>query len=119
MLGKILSSVVTLALPFALAAQAPQVPNAHASDTAKAAVAAHRHPKVTHHRGTVEAGTSRNAKAATPAVPATRATPAKPAHGEGPAVPAVPAKPATPATPASSAPSSNKPSDPGANGHRP
>jgi hypothetical protein len=116
MFGKILSSVVVLALPFALAAQAPQVPNAHASDTAKAKVAVHRHPKVTRHRGTVEAGESRNAKAATPAVPATRATPAKPAHGEGPAVPAVPAKPATPATPASS---SNKPSDPGANGHRP
>jgi len=98
MIRTFFGGALALAVSSLLSAQTPQPPNAHASDTAKAKVAEHRHhPPAKHHRGTVD----RNPNAATPAVHATRATPATPAHGEGPATPAVPAKPATPAVPSS------------------
>ena len=108
MIGKFLSVLTAVAVPTILAAQTPEIPNAHASDQGKAMVALHsqgaKH-RATHRRGDVVAPTpdvERNPNAATPATretPATRATPAVPGNG-GPATPAIPAKPATPATPA-------------------
>ena len=74
-----------------LAAQTPQIPNAHASDTAKARVAAAGAPRATHARGTAVGLDNRPVTPAVPAVPATRATPATPA------VPAAP--PGRPASP--------------------
>jgi len=113
MIRTVIGSAALFALAGVLSAQTPQVPNAHASDTAKVKVAEHRHhPAAKHHRGSVD----RNPNAATPAVHATRATPATPAHGEGPATPATPAKPATPAVPSSGHGSSGTGSG---NGHRP
>src|SRR2546427_8916321 len=99
-MNKLLALVATLALPAMLAAQEPQIPNAHASDQGKAMVALHSQGaahRATHRRGDVVplvAPTTRNPNAATPAV---RATPAVPGHG---VVPTIPAKPATPAGPA-------------------
>jgi len=94
MFRKVLPLVVSLAFPGFLAAQS-EIPNAHASDTAKAQVAAH----ATHVRGSVD---HPPVTPATRAVPATRATPASPA------TPAVPASP------------SKKPTNPGQSGnHRP
>ncbi len=117
MLRKIIGIAVALAVPVILAAQTPTIPNAHASDTAKAKVAEQRHPRAKRHRGSVVGSEHRNPNAATPATPATRATPATPTHGAGPATPASPATPATPAVPAKP---SQKPSNPGQSGsHRP
>jgi len=114
MFNRIIGIALALALPAALSAQTPEIPNSHASDTAKAKVAEHRHPSARSHRGSVEPMGPRNPNAATPAVRATRATPATPAHGAGPATPATPATPAIPASP------SHKPSSPGQSGnHRP
>src|SRR5213594_541689 len=97
-MNKLLALVATLALPAMLAAQEPQIPNAHASDQGKAMVALHSQGaahRATHRRGDVVAVPhTRNPNAATPAV---RATPAVPGHG---VVPTVPAKRATPAVPA-------------------
>lgn len=110
MFRKILPLVMAVALPGLLAAQR-EIPNAHASDTAKAMVAAHR---ATHVRGSVD---NPPVTPATRAVPATRATPATPASDGSPATPAKPATPATPAVPASP---SKKPTNPGQSGnHRP
>ncbi len=103
MVGRLVLVVATLAVPALVAAQ--DVPNAHASDTAKAMVAAH---SATHFRGEAVGLDHRPVTPATPAGPATRATPATPAS---------PAKPATPAVPASP---SKKPTNPGQSGsHRP
>jgi hypothetical protein len=103
MFRKVLPLVVSLAFPGFLAAQS-EIPNAHASDTAKARVAAH----ATHVRGSVD---HPPVTPATRAVPATRATPAS---GGNPATPAIRATPAVPASP------SKKPSNPGQSGnHRP
>lgn|SRR6266480_4831750 len=101
-----------LAVPALLAAQ--DIPNAHASDTAKAMVAAH---SATHFRGEAVGLDNRPVTPATPTVPATRATPATPSTGGGPATPASPAQPATPGIPASP---SRRPTNPGKSGsHRP
>ncbi len=103
MIRRLMLLAATLAVPALLAAQ--DVPNAHASDTAKAMVAAH---SATHFRGEAVGLDHRPVTPATPAGPATRATPAAPAS---------PAKPATPAVPASP---SKKPTNPGQSGsHRP
>ena len=103
MFRKVLPLVVSLAFPGFLAAQGA-IPNAHASDTAKARVAAH----ATHVRGSVDHP---------PVTPATRAVPATraiPASGGNPATPAIRATPAVPASP------SKKPTNPGQSGnHRP
>jgi hypothetical protein len=97
MIGKPLILMVVLALR-SMAAQAPPVPNEHASDTAKAKVALHR---ATRFRGeVVNPAVGRNPNAATPATPAVRATPAQPSPDAAPAAPAVPATPAVPAIPA-------------------
>jgi len=95
-----------------------QIPNEHASDNAKAKVAAHsQHHPTTTIRGTALGLDNRPVTPATPAVPATRATRAVPSSGGGRATPAIPATPATPAVPASPA---HKPSNPGQSGsHRP
>jgi len=101
-----------------LAAQAPSIPNAHASDTAKTRVAAVGAPRGgTHVRGEALGPDNRPVTPATPAVPATRAVPATPASGGGAATPATPAAPATPAVPTVP---SGKPTSPGRSGsHRP
>src|SRR2546423_12327094 len=105
MFRKVLPLVVSLAFPGFLAAQR-EIPNAHASDTAKARVAAH----ATHVRGSVD---HPPVTPATRAVPATRATPATPASGGGAAVPAAAASPDNPAGPAYPA---NKPPRTGQSG---
>ncbi len=103
MIRRLMLLAVPLAVPALLAAQ--DIPNAHASDTAKAMVAAH---SATHFRGEAVGLDNRPVTPATPAVPATRVTPATPVS---------PAKPATPAVPASP---SKKPTNPGQSGsHRP
>src|SRR6266496_801647 len=98
MMRTVIGLVAALALPTLVAAQAPQIPNEHASDRGKAMVALHSQGaahRATHRRGDVVAFThTRNPNAATPAV---RATPAIPGHG---VVPTVPAQRATPAVPA-------------------
>jgi hypothetical protein len=109
----ILGSLLTTAT---LAAQTPEIPNAHASDTAKARVSTR------HVRGVAVGLDNRPVTPATPAVPATRATratPATPGSG-GRATPATPAVPATPATPAVPPTPPGKPASPGQSGsHRP
>jgi len=98
MIRKLLGFAATCAVPTLLAAQTPQIPNAHASDQGKAMVALHSQGaahRATHRRGDVVAvDAPRNPNAATPA---THATPAMPGHGD---VPTIPAHRATPATPA-------------------
>ncbi len=112
MLRKLILLAAAMAFPALLAAQ--DIPNSHASDTAKAMVKAHR---ATHFRGEAVGLDNRPVTPATPAVPATRATPATPSTGGGPATPAKPATPATPAVPASP---SQKPTSPGQpTSHRP
>ena len=112
MVGKFIVVAASLIVPSLLVAQ--DIPNAHASDTAKAMVAAH---SATHFRGEAVGLDNRPVTPAVAAVPATRATPATPATGGGPATPASPASPATPAVPASP---SKKPTNPGQSGnHRP
>ena len=99
-----------LAVPALLAAQTPQIPNSHASDTAKSKVPVALQHRATHMRGSVVGLDNRPVTPATPAIPAKPATPATPASGGGAATPAVPVKPATPAVPASP---SQKPTSPG------
>ena len=79
-----------LLVPALLAAQTPKVaaPNAHASDVAKAKVAANMARRATHVRG----------EAVVSATPAVHATPAVPSQGNGRATPATPATPAVPAS---------------------
>lgn len=104
-----------------LTAQAPSIPNSHASDTAKARVAAAGAPRATQVRGTAVGLDNRPVTPATPAVPATRATPAIPASpssGGGAATPATPAAPAAPATPAMPPVPPGRPASPGRSGTR-
>jgi type IV secretory pathway VirJ component len=124
MLGKMLVLVAVLAVPGVLAAQ--DIPNAHASDTAKSKVAAHRQnpqvpaqeasdtakSKVAQHRATKVRGAASGTENR-PVTPATRAVPATPSGSAGGA--ATPAQPAVPASP------SKKPADAGsqAGSHRP
>ena len=108
-----------LLVPALLAAQEPKVaaPNEHASDVAKAKVAAAMARRATHVRGEAVGLDNRPVTPATPAVRATRATPAVPNPDGGPATRAIRATPATPAIPANP---SKKPENPGAgHGHRP
>lgn len=108
-----------LLVPALLAAQEPKVaaPNEHASDVAKAKVAAAMARRATHVRGEAVGLDNRPVTPATPAVRATRATPAVPNPDGGPATRAIRATPATPAVPATP---SQKPENPGAgHGHRP
>jgi len=109
MMKRILGIAIALAVPALLAAQAPipanehasatakskDIPSEHASDMAKARVAAAMAKRATHVRG--EAVGLDN-QPVTPVTPATRATPAQPGAGEGGR--AIPATPATPASPA-------------------
>ena len=74
------------------------IPNSHASDIAKAKVAAAMARRATHVRGEAVGLDNRPVTPAIPAVRATRATPAEPNPDGGAATRAVPAKPATPAT---------------------
>lgn len=116
---RILLAVAALLVPSLLTAQTPKVaePNEHASDVAKAKVAAAMARRATHVRGEAVGLDNRPVTPATPAVRATRATPAVPNPDGGPATRAVPATPAIPAIPASP---SKKPENPGAgHGRRP
>lgn len=101
--------IPALLLPAILTAQTPSIPNSHASDIAKAKVAA-RAPRATQVRGEAVGLDNRPVTPATPAVRATHATPAVPNPDGGPATRAVPAMPATPAVPASA---SHRPDNPG------
>src|SRR5258708_37505134 len=104
MLKRLFAFAPALALPALLAAQTPKVaaPNEHASDVAKAKVAANMARRATHVRGEAVGLDNRPVTPPTPATPATRATPATPnPHGGGPATHATPGTPARPATPAS------------------
>src|SRR5262245_6874164 len=94
---------VAVLMPALLAAQEPKVaaPNDHASDVAKAKVAAAMAKRATHVRGEAVGLDNRPVTPATPAVRATHATPAVPNPDGGPATRAIPATPATPAVPAS------------------
>lgn len=100
---KVLSFIPALLLPALLVAQNPPTatPNSHASDIAKAKVAAAMARRATHVRGDalgpddqpIVSGGDRTGGATS----ATRATPAThPSSGGGPATPATPAIPATP-----------------------
>src|SRR5260221_13767685 len=82
------------------------IPNSHASDIAKAKVAAAMAPRATHVRGEAVGLDNRPVTASTPA-PATPATPAPPHPGEGPP---------TPPTPAQPSPNSHRPDQPGQGG---
>jgi hypothetical protein len=115
MLKRIFLFGAVFLVPSLLAAQTPKVaaPNEHASDIAKAKVAAAMARRATHVRGEAVGLDNRPVTPATPAVPATRATPAVPNPDGGAATPAVPAVPATPAVPASP---SQRPDNPGAAG---
>lgn len=119
MLKRILIVIAGLLVPSLVAAQTPKVaaPNEHASDVAKAKVAAAMARRATHVRGEAVGLDNRPVTPATPAARATRATPAVPNPDGGPATRAVPAAPATPAVPASP---SQRPDNPGAGrGRRP
>lgn len=119
MLKRILIVIASLLVPSLVAAQTPKVaaPNEHASDVAKAKVAAAMARRATHVRGEAVGLDNRPVTPATPAARATRATPAVPNPDGGPATRAVPAAPATPAVPASP---SQRPDNPGAGrGRRP
>ncbi len=115
MLKRIIMVGAAVLVPTLLAAQTPKVaaPNEHASDIAKAKVAANMARRATHVLGEAVGLDNRPVTPATPAVPATRATPAVPNPDGGPATRAVPATPATPAVPATGA---GRPDNPGA-GH--
>src|SRR5207249_9923228 len=80
MLKRLFAFVPALALPALLAAQTPKVaaPNEHASDAAKAKLAANMARPATHLRGQAGRWDNRPVPPATPATAATRATPAPP-----------------------------------------
>ena len=104
MAKRMFALVSLLVLPALLAAQTPKVaaPNEHASDVAKATVAANMARRATHVRGEAVGLDNRPVTPARPATRATRAIPAVPSPDGGAATRAMPATPATPATPASS-----------------
>lgn len=87
-----------LLVPALLTAQTPKVaaPNEHASDVAKAKVAANMARRATHVRGEAVGLDNRPV---TPATPAVRATPATHPGDGTRATPATPATPAVPASP--------------------
>jgi hypothetical protein len=94
--------IPALLVPALAAAQTPGpvgqlIPNAHASDSAKAKVAAAMAHRATHVRGEALGPDNEPVTPATRAVSETHATPAT--SGEGPATPATPATPAVPASP--------------------
>jgi len=103
MLKRIFILGPALLVPTLLAAQTPKVaaPNEHASDIAKAKVAANMARRATHARGEAVGLDNRPVTPATHAVRATPATRAVPNPDGGPATRAIPATPATPAVPAS------------------
>src|SRR6266851_1150799 len=103
MLKRIFILGPALLVPTLLAAQTPKVaaPNEHASDIAKAKVAANMARRATHVRGEAVGLDNRPVTPATHAVRATPATRAVPNPDGGPATRAIPATPATPAVPAS------------------
>jgi hypothetical protein len=103
MLKRIFILGPALLVPTLLAAQTPKVaaPNEHASDIAKAKVAANLARRATHVRGEAVGLDNRPVTPATHAVRATPATRAVPNPDGGPATRAIPATPATPAVPAS------------------
>src|SRR5258708_13845039 len=106
MLKRLFAFAPALALPALLAAQTPKVaaPNEHASDVAKAKVAANMARRATHVRGEAVGLDNRPVTPPTPATRATRATPAPPnPDGGRPATHAPPATPPPPAPPAASA----------------
>lgn len=74
------------------------IPNSHASDIAKAKVAAAMARRATHVRGEAVGLDNQPITPVTPATRATRATPAT-NSGDGPATPATPATPAVSASP--------------------
>jgi hypothetical protein len=115
MIRKLVAFAAALALPAIVAAQTPQIPNEHASDTAKAKVALHT---ATHFRGAVVTPSAGEPSwSATPAKPSQGATPATTEPGVGVVTPAVPASPAAPAVPAVPP---GRPASPGKSGsHRP
>jgi len=94
---KLVGLAVALALPAIAAAQAPQIPNEHASDRADAMVTLHSQDaahRATHRRGEVVTGShTRNPD---PASRAIRAAPATTGHGVVPNLPATHATPAVP-----------------------
>jgi len=103
---RIMLIAAALLAPTTLAAQAPTIPNEHASDIAEAKVAAAMARRATRVRGHAVGLDNR------PVTPAMRPALAQP--GAGPGGRAIPATAATPASP------SQKPSDPGAgHGRRP
>src|SRR6058998_1745400 len=93
--------IAALLMPSLALAQTPTIPNSHASDIAKAKVAAAMARRATHVRGEAVGLDNQPVTGGpvTPATRATRATPATPHPGEGPATPATPATPAVPASP--------------------
>jgi hypothetical protein len=97
MLKRIILVGAAVLVPTLLAAQTPKVaaPNEHASDIAKAKVAANMARRATHVRGEAVGPDNRPVTAATPA---TRATPAVHNPDGGPATPATPATPAIPSS---------------------
>jgi len=97
MFKRILLLSPVLLLPTLLASQTPKVaaPNEHASDVAKAKVAANMARRATHVRGEAVGLDNRPVTAETPA---TRATPAVHNPDGGPATPATPATPAIPSS---------------------
>src|SRR3954470_23935592 len=108
-----------LLVPMLVVAQNPPTatPNSHASDIAKARVAAAMARRATHVRGEAVGLDNRPVTPAAPATRATRATPAVPNPDGGAATRAIRATPATPAVPASA---SHRPENPGAgHGRRP
>ncbi len=97
---RVLLVIPALLLPAMLTAQTPSIPNSHASDIAKAKVAA-RARRATHVRGEAVGLDNRPVTPATAETRATHATPGTPNPDGGPATRATPATPATPAVPAS------------------
>lgn len=88
--------IPALLLPAMLTAQTPSIPNSHASDIAKAKVAA-KARRATRVLGEAVGLDNRPVTPATGATRATRATPATPdPDGGRPATPATPAVPASP-----------------------
>ena len=89
---------IPLLIPALATAQTPKVaaPNEHASDVARAKVAAAMAHRATHVRGEAVGLDNRPV---TPGQQASAATHATPHPGDGPATPATPATPAVPASP--------------------
>ena len=97
---RVLLVIPALLLPAMLTAQTPSIPNSHASDIAKAKVAAGAR-RATHVRGEAVGLDNRPVTPAASVTRATHATAATPNQDGGSATRATPATPATPAVPAS------------------